>query len=101
MVDDLVLQSLPHALERSVVNILKREIFLLFRPMLTKACGLKVSHYPSSSIFKCFCMRMELLDIPCDNVVIVLVHLYFTEISNSLFLARWSKNARSRDGASY
>ncbi|XP_016181372.1 protein FAR1-RELATED SEQUENCE 5-like isoform X2 [Arachis ipaensis] len=42
MVGDLVLQSPLHALERSTANILTREIFFLFRPMLTKACSLKV-----------------------------------------------------------
>ncbi|RYQ83190.1 hypothetical protein Ahy_B10g101821 [Arachis hypogaea] len=42
VVGNLVLQSPLHALERSVANILTREIFLLFRPMLTKACSLKV-----------------------------------------------------------
>ncbi|QHO12642.1 Protein FAR1-RELATED SEQUENCE [Arachis hypogaea] len=122
IVGDVVLQSPLHDLERSVANMLTREIFLLFRPMLLRACTLKirsctytpifeiytlshsgslhkewrVSHYPNEEIYKCSCMRMESLGIPCDHVVAVLVHLDATELPKSLILDRWSKNARSR-----
>ncbi|KAL4316348.1 hypothetical protein AHAS_Ahas15G0276100 [Arachis hypogaea] len=56
----------------------------------------RVSHYPNEEIYKCSCMRMESLGIPCDHVVAVLVHLDATELPKSLILDRWSKNARSR-----
>ncbi|XP_072058064.1 protein FAR1-RELATED SEQUENCE 5-like [Arachis hypogaea] len=120
VVGDLVLQSPLHALERSAANTLTREIFMLFRPMLTRACTLKVcsctltpsceiytlsksgnpnkewnvSHYQDRSIFKCSCFRMESLGIPCDHIVAVLVHLDAKEIPKSLLIDRWSKNAR-------
>ncbi|RYQ99300.1 hypothetical protein Ahy_B07g087216 [Arachis hypogaea] len=95
VVRDLVLKSLLHALERFTANTLTREIFMLFKPMLSRACMLKVrsctltpsyeistmsmsknpnkewnvSHYRDRSIFKCSCFRMELLGIPCDRIV--------------------------------
>ncbi|QHO56116.1 protein FAR1-RELATED SEQUENCE 5 [Arachis hypogaea] len=122
VVGHLVLQSPLHDLERSAAKLLTREIFILFRPMLSRACTLKVrsctltptsdiytisrwgnshnnwhvSHYPEDSIFKCSCLRMESLGIPCDHIVALLVHLDFTEIPTSLVLERWSKNARSK-----
>ncbi|RYR63784.1 hypothetical protein Ahy_A04g021539 [Arachis hypogaea] len=122
IVGDLVMQTPLHALERSAANSLTREIFLLFRPMLSRACTLKVrsctytpmckiytlsrsgdaqrewqvSHYPNGTFFKCSCMRMESLGIPCDHIVAVLVHMDATEIPSTLVLGRWSKDARSK-----
>ncbi|RYR26694.1 hypothetical protein Ahy_B02g060985 [Arachis hypogaea] len=111
VIGDLVLQSPLHALERSA-----------FRPMLSRACTLKVrsctltpsceiytlsrsgnpnkewnvSQYRDRSIFKCSCFRMESLGIPCDHIVAVLVHLDAEEIPKSLLIDRWSKNVRSK-----
>ncbi|XP_016165820.2 protein FAR1-RELATED SEQUENCE 9-like [Arachis ipaensis] len=122
IVGDLVMQTPLHSLERSAANSLTREIFLLFRPMLSRACTLKVcsctytpmceiytlsrsrdaqrewqvSHYPNGTFFKCSCMRMESLGIPCDHIVVVLVHMDATEIPSTLVLGRWSKDARSK-----
>ncbi|XLS82321.1 hypothetical protein HN51_048152 [Arachis hypogaea] len=104
-------ESPLHALERSA-----------FRPMLSRACTLKVrsctltpsceiytlsrsgnpnkewnvSQYRDRSIFKCSCFRMESLGIPCDHIVAVLVHLDAEEIPKSLLIDRWSKNVRSK-----
>ncbi|KAL4331247.1 hypothetical protein AHAS_Ahas13G0481000 [Arachis hypogaea] len=56
----------------------------------------QVSHYPNGTFFKCSCMRMESLGIPCDHIVAVLVHMDATEIPSTLVLGRWSKDARSK-----
>ncbi|XP_057739781.1 protein FAR1-RELATED SEQUENCE 5-like [Arachis stenosperma] len=114
IVGDLVLQSPLHDLERSAAKMLTREIFLLFRSMLLRACSLKIrsctytptfeiytlsysrslhkewrtSHYPNEEIYKCSCMRLESLGIPCDHVVAVLVHLDAIELPKSLILDR-------------
>ncbi|RYQ83726.1 hypothetical protein Ahy_B10g102528 [Arachis hypogaea] len=122
VVGHFVLQIPFHDLERSTAKLLIREIFLLFRPILSHACTLKVRsctltptsniyiisrlgnsqnywhilHYPEDSIFKCSCLRMESLGIPCDHIVALLVHLDFMKIPMSLVLERWSKNDRSK-----
>ncbi|XLT22736.1 hypothetical protein HN873_054028 [Arachis hypogaea] len=121
-VGDMVLQSPLRSLERSAASVLTREIFLIFRPMLSRACTLKVrsctftacsdiyslfrsgdsarewrvSHYRNGSFFKCSCMRMETLGIPCDHIIAVFHHLDITEMPASVILERWSKDARSR-----
>ncbi|RYR46764.1 hypothetical protein Ahy_A07g032573 [Arachis hypogaea] len=119
---DLLSMSLLHDLERSATNKLTRNIFFLFRPMLSQACTLKactctctpscevyivsrsgkphkewqVFHCHGSSIFKCSCLRIESLGISCDHIVAVLVHIELTNIPNSLILHRWSKKARPK-----
>ncbi|XLR65249.1 hypothetical protein S83_015921 [Arachis hypogaea] len=40
----------------------------------------QVSYYPNKKIFKCSCLRMESLGIPCHHVIVVLVHLDATKI---------------------
>ncbi|RYR25227.1 hypothetical protein Ahy_B02g058877 [Arachis hypogaea] len=122
MVGEPVLQSPFHDLERSAAKKLTRAIFFNFRPMLFRACTLKVRthtwsqtsdtftlsrsanarrewqvcHYGDSNNFKCSCLRMESLGIPCDPIVAVLVHLEMTDIPDSLVLDHWSKSARSK-----
>ncbi|XLS67404.1 hypothetical protein HN51_018427, partial [Arachis hypogaea] len=119
---NLMIKSPLYALARSVANTLTREIFMLFRLMLSRACTLKVrsctltpsceiytlsrsknpnkewnvSHYRDRSIFKCCCFRMESFGIPCDHIVAVLVYFDAEEIPKSLLIDRWSKNARSK-----
>ncbi|RYR19112.1 hypothetical protein Ahy_B03g063799 [Arachis hypogaea] len=98
VVGEPVLQSPFHDLERSAAKKLTRAIFFNFRPMLFRACTLKlmreweVSHYADNNSFKCSCLRMESLGIPCDHIVAVLVHLEMTDIPDSLVLDRWSKS---------
>ncbi|XLR53590.1 hypothetical protein HN51_021854 [Arachis hypogaea] len=108
-----------HDLEMSASNKLTKEIFFLFSPMLFRTCTLKVQthtlsqtcdiytlsksinarkewqvcRYCDSNIFKCSCLRMESLGIPCDHIVAVLIHVELSDISDSLVLDRWSKNA--------
>ncbi|XLR47054.1 hypothetical protein HN51_031137 [Arachis hypogaea] len=52
----------------------------------------QVSHYPNGTFFKCLCMRMESLGIPCDHIVVVLVHVDATEIHSTLVLGRMLNN---------
>ncbi|RYQ80112.1 hypothetical protein Ahy_Scaffold1g106737 isoform J [Arachis hypogaea] len=122
VVGEPVLQSPFHDLERSAAKKLTRAIFFNFRPMFFRACTPKVRthtwtqtsdtftlcrsanvrrewqvcHYSDSNSFKCSCLRMESLGIPCDHIVAVLVHLEMTDIPDSLVLDRWSKSARSK-----
>ncbi|RYR25185.1 hypothetical protein Ahy_B02g058836 [Arachis hypogaea] len=111
-----------HDLEMSASNKLTKEIFFIFSPMLFRTCTLKVQthtssqtcdiytlswsvnarkewqvcRYCDSNIFKCSCLRMESLGIPCDYIVAVLIHVELSDIPNNLVLDRWSKNARSK-----
>ncbi|RYR69034.1 hypothetical protein Ahy_A03g015559 [Arachis hypogaea] len=55
-----------------------------------------ISHYQNGSFFKCSCMRIETLEIPCDHIIAVFHHLDITEMPASVVLERWSKDARSR-----
>ncbi|XLU54159.1 hypothetical protein S245_048807 [Arachis hypogaea] len=122
VVGEPVLQSPFHDLERSVAKKLTRAIFFNFRTILFHACTLKVRtytwnhtcdtftlsrsanarrewqvcHYGDSNIFKCSYLRMEPLGIPCDHIVVVLVHLEMIDIPDSLVLDRWSKSACSK-----
>ncbi|XLR10511.1 hypothetical protein HN51_047155 [Arachis hypogaea] len=106
----------------SASNKLIKEIFFLFSPMLFQTCTLKVQthtlsqtcdictlsrsinarkewqvgRYCDSNIFKCSCLRMESLGIPCDHIVAVLIHVQLSDIPASLVLDHWSKNARSK-----
>ncbi|XLR10507.1 hypothetical protein S83_038445 [Arachis hypogaea] len=106
----------------SASNKLTKEIFFIFSPMLFRTCTLKVQthtssqtcdiytlswsvnarkewqvcRYCDSNIFKCSCLRMESLGIPCDYIVAVLIHVELSDIPNNLVLDRWSKNARSK-----
>ncbi|XLR44552.1 hypothetical protein S83_029212 [Arachis hypogaea] len=56
----------------------------------------QVCHYCDSNIFKCSCLWMESLGIPCDHIVAVLKHVELTDIPDSRVLDRWSKNAHSK-----
>ncbi|XLR12348.1 hypothetical protein S83_040286 [Arachis hypogaea] len=122
VVGEPVLQSPFHDLERSATRKLTRAIFFNFRPMLFRACTLKVRthtwsqtfdtftlsrsgnarrewqvcHYGDSNSFKCSCLRMESFGILCDHIVAVLKYLEMTNILDSLVLDRWSKSAHSK-----
>ncbi|RYR25187.1 hypothetical protein Ahy_B02g058838 [Arachis hypogaea] len=111
-----------HDLEMSASNKLTKEIFFLFSPMLFRTCTLKVQthalsqtcdiytlsrsintrkewqvgRYCDNNIFKCSCLRMESLGIPCDHIIAVLIHVQLSDTPDSLVLDRWSKNARSK-----
>ncbi|XLR07889.1 hypothetical protein HN51_062859 [Arachis hypogaea] len=82
-VGEMVLQSPLRLLERSAASVLTREIFLLLRQILSRAYTLK-----NGSFFKYSCMRIETLEIPCDHIILVLVHLDIIEMLASVVLER-------------
>ncbi|KAK2351779.1 protein FAR1-RELATED SEQUENCE [Trifolium repens] len=123
---DPVLETPLSLLERVVAQLYTREVFLLFQPVLRRACTCtvvdsrqSVSYYfftvmrypkqniewqvsfcPTSLQFKCSCERLESLGIVCEHVVAVLVFLNIVMLPDCLVIKRWTKNAK--DGiASY
>ncbi|KAK2433504.1 protein FAR1-RELATED SEQUENCE [Trifolium repens] len=123
---DAVLETPLPILERAAAELYTREVFLLFQPVLRRACTCtvvdsrqavsyyfftvmrypkqnvewQVSFCPSSLQFKCSCERLESLGIVCEHVVAVLVYLNIVMLPDCLVIKRWTKNAK--DGiASY
>ncbi|MED6185491.1 hypothetical protein PIB30_057603 [Stylosanthes scabra] len=85
---DAVVQSPLVDLERSAMNVLTREIFLAFRPMLSRACTLKVLE----CTFTPSCDILEDLSRTHPSGKFLTIE----EIPSTLFLSRWSKDARSK-----
>ncbi|KAJ1377538.1 Zinc finger, SWIM-type [Sesbania bispinosa] len=50
----------------------------------------QVSFLPKPLCIKCCCKRMESFGLPCDHIIVVLVHLNFDEIPTCLVLDRWT-----------
>ncbi|MCH80503.1 protein FAR1-RELATED SEQUENCE 5-like, partial [Trifolium medium] len=61
----------------------------------------RVSHSPLTDEFKCSCLRMESIGIPCEHIVAILVYLDFVDFPNSLVLNRWSKFAKESIRGNY
>ena len=106
LVGEPVMQTQFEALERSAASVFTREIFFLFRPVLARACRMKVvgwketttciiytvskycmavkewhvSFYQTSVVYKCSCLRIESLGIPCDHILAILVYLDIAEL---------------------
>lgn len=119
-VGEPVLQTSYEELERSAASHFTREIFLLFRPVLMRACRVNVSgskqtasHHiyivskyrregqqwhvsfnPQTFQLTCSCMRMESFGLPCEHIVAVLVYRNIDELPKCLLLQRWSKEAK-------
>lgn len=119
-----VLQTQLEYLEMSAVSVCTREIFILFCPVLQRACTCKVicdrktsstfkykvrryrkegvewnvSFSESSLVFKCSCQRFESLGIPCEHVVAVLVFLDIVQLPGTVILKRWTKDAKDSIG---
>jgi hypothetical protein len=117
---DPVLETPLPILERVAGELYTREVFLLFQPVLRRACSCTVvesrqgvSYYfyivmrypkqnvewqvslcPSSLKFKCSCQRLESLGIVCEHVVAVLVYLNIVTLPDCLVVKRWMKNAK-------
>jgi len=128
-----VLQTSLRSLERSASKQFTKEKFILVRPVLKKASlisildtqhmasfdiysltkyrdegyGRRVSHCPLNDEFKCTCLRMESIGIPCEHIVAVLVYLDFADFPKSLVQNRWSQFAKEsirgnyQDGSHY
>ncbi|XP_057415359.1 protein FAR1-RELATED SEQUENCE 5-like [Lotus japonicus] len=114
-------------LERSASNIYTREIFILFRTVLSNASTFRVlgkkrtatrviyfvgkykshnrewnvSYCPVKIDFKCSCLKMESVGIPCNHVVAVMLALDMGEIPESLILGRWTKHAKESVNVQY
>ena len=50
--------------------------------------------YEDEMEFKCSCLRMESLSIPCDHIIAVLVYLDISKLPKSLVLHRWTNNCK-------
>ncbi|KAJ1388544.1 Zinc finger, PMZ-type [Sesbania bispinosa] len=108
------------SLEKSASKVYTREVFRLFRSVLERAAHVKVvrwkekfpcfiytvskyrkvgrewnvTFYPAESVYKCSCMRMESIGLPCDHIIGVLVYQDISELPRPLVLDRWSKDAK-------
>ncbi|XP_025611603.1 protein FAR1-RELATED SEQUENCE 5-like [Arachis hypogaea] len=116
-----IMQTCIELLERFVAELYTREIFLLFRPFLSRAGSMRVLNIENNDdcikyivckhrrpdfmwtiefrqdemIFMCTCLRMESFGIPCEHIMKVLVERDICEILPSLVLDRWTKKVKS------
>jgi hypothetical protein len=107
---DPVLESPLPLLERAAAELYTRQVFLLFQPVLRRACTCtvidsrqavsyyfytvirypkqnvewQVSFCPNSLQFKCSCERLESLGIVCEHVVAVLVYMNIVTLQDCL-----------------
>ncbi|KAJ1413782.1 Zinc finger, PMZ-type [Sesbania bispinosa] len=115
-----VVRTSLSSLEKSASKVYTREVFRLFRSVLERAAHVKVvrwkkkfpcfiytvskyrkvgrewnvTFYPAESVYKCSCMRMESIGLPCDHIIGVLVYQDISELPRALVLDRWSKDAK-------
>ncbi|XP_025670587.1 protein FAR1-RELATED SEQUENCE 5-like [Arachis hypogaea] len=117
---DPVMTTNLKQLERSAAENYTRAIFYLFVPILDRACAMRVVDSEDNGSYfihivsrygtpgkdwrvvatfntrevRCTCMRMECFGVPCEHIVAVLVLNNVHEISRSLILPRWTKDAK-------
>ncbi|XP_058768687.1 protein FAR1-RELATED SEQUENCE 5-like [Vicia villosa] len=122
-----VLHTNLRALERSASKHWTKEIFEMVRSVMKKVTltsvldiqdmgsvtiyavtkyrdeghGWRVSHCPSNNDFRCSCLRMESIGIPCEHIVAVMVYLNIVEFLENLVLNRWSLYAKQSISGSY
>ncbi|XP_057730055.1 protein FAR1-RELATED SEQUENCE 9-like [Arachis stenosperma] len=115
-----VMQTCIELLERFTAEVYTHEIFLLFRPFISRAGSMRVLNIENNDdcskyivckhgrsdflwtvefrqeerIFMCSCLRMESFEIPCKHIVKVLVDKDNCEILQSLVLDRWTKKVK-------
>ncbi|RYQ90689.1 hypothetical protein Ahy_B09g096721 [Arachis hypogaea] len=115
------MQTCIELLERFTAEVYTHEIFLLFRPFISRAGSMRVLNIENHDdylkyivcnhgrpdflwtvefrqeqiIFMCSCLRIESFGIPCEHTVKVLVDRDICEILRSLVLDRWTKNVKS------
>ncbi|XP_020978217.1 protein FAR1-RELATED SEQUENCE 3-like [Arachis ipaensis] len=115
------MQTCIELLERYAAELYTHEIFLFFRPFLSRAGSIRVLNIENNNdcikyimckhgrpdfmwivdfhqeemIFMCTCLRMESFGIPCEHIVKVLVGRDICEILQSLVLDRWTKKVKS------
>jgi hypothetical protein len=124
---DPVLQTSMRSIEKSGATQFTKEIFILFRSILKKAALLRITERVEMSMgyifsvskycgdgtvwhvtfceepidFKCSCLRMESLGLPCDHILAALLYLDFDHLPKCLVLERWSKFAKESIRESY
>lgn len=102
----------------------QERFLLLFKPVIHKACTLKVvgtrqtasfmiytltkyrrqgvewhaTYCPSSVEFRCSCERLESLGIPFEHLIAVLVQLDKDHLPDSIVLNRWKKSVKDTLG---
>ncbi|CAJ2658779.1 unnamed protein product [Trifolium pratense] len=115
-----VLQTSMRSIEKSAAKQFTKEIFLLFRSILKNAVLLRITGSVELSTgyifnvskycgdgsewyvtfceepidFKCSCLRMESLGLPCDHILATMLYLDFDQLPECLVLPRWSKYAK-------
>ncbi|XP_057755621.1 protein FAR1-RELATED SEQUENCE 5-like [Arachis stenosperma] len=116
-----VMQTCIELLERYAAELYTHEIFLFFRPFLSRAGSMRVLNIDNTDdcikyivckhgrpdftwtvdfrqeemIFMCTNLRMESFGIPCEHIVKVMVDRDIREIPRSLVLDRWTKKVKS------
>ncbi|XP_015931822.1 protein FAR1-RELATED SEQUENCE 5-like [Arachis duranensis] len=116
-----IMQTCIELLERYGAELYTHEIFLFFRPFLSRAGSMRVLNIDNTDdckkyivckhgrpdfmwtvdfrqeemIFTCTCLRMESFEISCEHIVKVLVDKDICEIPRSLVLDRWTKKVKS------
>ncbi|RYR59067.1 hypothetical protein Ahy_A05g024909 isoform A [Arachis hypogaea] len=86
-----VMQTCIELLERYAAELYTHEIFLFFRPFLSRAGSMRVLNIDNTDD----CIKMESFGIPCEHIVKVLVDRDICEIPRSLVLDRWTKKVKS------
>ncbi|KAJ1427412.1 FAR1 DNA-binding domain [Sesbania bispinosa] len=97
IIGEPILQTSFEGIERSAAKFYTRKLFFLFRPVLERASGVKVTACEQTSnclIYIVTYKRMESMGIPCEHIVILLHYLEINELPESLILQRWTKNAK-------
>ncbi|XP_025621133.1 protein FAR1-RELATED SEQUENCE 5-like [Arachis hypogaea] len=116
-----VMETCTELLERYTTELCTHEIFLLFRPFLSRAGSMRVLNIENNDdcikyivckygrpdfmwtidfrqeemIFMRTYLRIESFGIPCEHIVKVLVDRDICEIPRSLVLNRWTKKVKS------
>ncbi|WJX74512.1 hypothetical protein P8452_58158 [Trifolium repens] len=124
---DPVLQTSMRSIEKSAATQFTKEIFILFRSILKKAALLRITDRVEMSMgyifnvskycgdgsvwyvtfceepidFRCSCLRMESLGLPCDHILAAMLYLDYDHLPKCLVLPRWSKFAKDSIRDSY
>jgi hypothetical protein len=123
---EVVLKTQHQQLESSASKLYTKEIFMLVRSVLERACRCKierksqrgslfkyvVTKYPRRDIewvvsycqsrlyFECTCQRLETLGIACEHLICVMIDMNIVNMPDCVVLHRWSKGAKDAVNAS-
>lgn len=119
-----VMQTELESIEKSASDIYTKAVFMQFRPLLKRACTCKVvgvgqidgcyvyavTKYRKEGVewrvllsmtnleFKCSCLRLESMGIPCEHLVAIMVHLDIVNLPHTVVYKRWTKGAKDSVG---